>query len=56
MKEFKPCPFCGSEKELSISEHKSIKYILCNNCGANGPFETDKKTALEIWNERYDHI
>ena len=50
----KPCPFCGS-KDVEVS--KSLKVVVCNNCGAYGPdgnkrYDCDEESAIDAWNKR----
>lgn len=45
-----PCPFCGGI-DLSCDGH----YVLCDNCGANGPSihpVPNGRKANELWNHR----
>ncbi len=62
MPELLPCPFCGSEAHLFVSE--GIK-VLCSKCGAStrilvdgvsarGVYGNATKTVIEAWNRRVD--
>ena len=68
--ELKPCPFCKEEKNIGLSySHKqgpigSISwdsFILCDNCGARGPYLRDgafqpggiPDKLKELWNIRH---
>ena len=45
--ELKPCPFCGEQKYLIISERYGHKVITCDNCGASGAY-----AGQSGWNTR----
>ncbi len=57
----KPCPFCGEDK-MGVNHHsekmddglkpKRIHTIVCNRCGAQGPWGATKRNAERIWNKR----
>lgn len=49
----KPCPFCGCDvvrRESGYEEGSVI--IVCRMCGAVGPANGDKETAITLWNTR----
>ena len=58
-----PCPFCGTDEELSIKRyetqvfHDQLFYVYCNKCEVNSVPDTTVKGAIEEWNyaisERY---
>ncbi len=59
MDELKPCPFCGEEARLDISEEKSCETTYDIDCYGKGcfrpinnfPFES-KEQAIKAWNRR----
>lgn len=69
--EIKPCPFCGSNNDLSIISYGTLEhghfYVQCKKCGANGPQAKINKNnidhllrihdkAIKAWNQRpYDY-
>jgi len=44
-----PCPFCGS-LDVGYSAQGGHDFVVCNNCGAEGPFSC--KTGIAAWNQR----
>ncbi len=44
-----PCPFCGGTNLESASNSAVSDYIICLDCGAEGPPADDRHTA---WNTR----
>jgi len=56
MAELKPCPFCGCKKTCMFpdidSEFGTAWAVVCDKCGATGPFEDSKEQAIFAWNER----
>ena len=56
MKEFKKCPFCGSDdiRVIFKIENGSPKTFraVCMNCCAEGPFHLSEQTAKFAWNIR----
>jgi len=51
-KELKACPFCGSYKQSLCSSGKSKHWLVCHNCGADGPTSRTKHGAIAAWNKR----
>jgi Lar family restriction alleviation protein len=49
----KPCPFCGSE-ETALSEPPVPWLVICEECGAEGPYADKRKGAVGAWNTRAD--
>lgn len=47
----KACPFCGSSN-TEVRNFKSIWFVVCNECNADGPAEDNKGAAIEAWNTR----
>ena len=58
----KPCPFCGGRSAFAERGTICSYYIMCNDCGARGPFveELDyeaheghpERDAAREWNKR----
>jgi len=44
-----PCPFYGS-LDFGYSAQDGHDFVVCNNCGAEGPFSC--KTGIAAWNQR----
>ncbi len=49
----KPCPFCGSEAELTWT-HTKTENVQCTRCEAEGPhsYPSSPDKAAARWNER----
>ena len=64
-----PCPFCGVENanfvkdgnpaptpHVTLDERLQIRYVECENCGANGPVVPANpfgwENAWRLWNTR----
>lgn len=45
-----PCPFCGSEK----LDTQTFTYVICDKCGAFGPYPRKGKSGVELWNQRLE--
>jgi Lar family restriction alleviation protein len=43
--ELKPCPFCGGSDPFVERADFSACYVICNDCGAQGPSRCDENTA-----------
>ena len=59
MSELKPCPFCGSEAELTIVPgyfksglSSSGWHVRCLNCYCSQPPYMSDHDAVEAWNRR----
>lgn len=63
MPELKPCPFCGSEAILIVTDNRGLMGVCvrCPNCHAASdsaglyelnPIEIAIETASEYWNSR----
>ena len=46
-----PCPFCGS-KEIVFTRNKTSAWMICVNCGGDGPAAGSEEKAIELWNKR----
>lgn len=59
MSELKPCPFCGGEAWIRISDAPQILRVECREChAATTSFVADsigEKEAAEAWNTRTDY-
>lgn len=53
MKEFKPCPFCGSNRIILFKTAKNRGYVMCIDCDSRtrGCGNYEHKDDLK-WNER----
>lgn len=59
MDELKPCPFCASANveanQYTVTQglpERKVWEVECCNCGACGPNELGKSSAIEMWNMR----
>ena len=51
--DFNHCPFCGTADCHSARPQNSPAYrVLCNHCGATGPYADSKYAAHMGWNKR----
>ena len=50
MEELKPCPFCGSEHVVCTKP--TTWQVWCMDCKCIGPWKTERKDAIEAWNNR----
>lgn len=54
--EAKPCPFCMHSTVTVYPTNPAwmdhCSYVMCENCGAEGPSGNDEDEALEKWNSR----
>jgi len=49
-----PCPFCGSDETytyVNTTENILTVFVLCDNCGAQGPLCESPSEASRKWNE-----
>lgn len=62
----KHCPFCGETERIRlynpVSQSGSLYQIVCDACGALGPFgasmvspDVAKQAAIDGWNDRITH-
>lgn len=55
MEPIKPCPFCGNDDpywDSQIIDGKEVMFLVCGDCGCEGPTHVDSSIAAERWNER----
>jgi Lar family restriction alleviation protein len=56
MEKRKYCPFCGSKEaalhKIKLEVHLPYR-IVCQGCGAAGPWKMSAKEAWEGWGKRY---
>lgn len=60
----KPCPFCGGEAHIFVSEYEGV-YVICSNCHARTETLTDRpyftayvpavERVVDRWNRRADN-
>jgi len=57
-----PCPYCAAAADLSLRVDYDGRSgvpvlighaVLCETCGASGPYHEDEEGALAAWNTRY---
>lgn len=46
-----PCPFCERDWAKVDRSHQ-LPVIICDFCGAQGPYGETLQAALEAWNKR----
>ena len=45
------CPFCHREGcVLNSSANDNLHWVSCEECGADGPAEQEKESAINYWN------
>lgn len=47
--ELRNCPFCGSDAPHLI-EGSSMSWVVCTECGADGPMAITTTGAIRKWN------
>ena len=57
MTELKSCPFCNAHgNDVYVDEfwerYNNPYFVLCDKCGACGPYADTKEKAIENWNRR----
>lgn len=53
MTKIKDCPFCKTpikEDDDNCYEGISLSWIICEGCGAEGPFADSMEEAIALWN------
>ena len=53
-KELLPCPFCGGE--VNILVFGGVYMVQCENCRIATDIDTEKETAIKVWNTRTNKI
>lgn len=51
----RPCPFCGFDDpyfDERLSPEETFIFLVCLECGAEGPVAADTASAAELWNRR----
>lgn len=48
----KPCPFCGNNGPEFDTGGGTCRWVICNDCGTEGPSADSKRQAAARWNER----
>jgi len=43
----KECPFCGCKKAITRWDFGT--YVVCEKCGANGPWKSQQTETQAIW-------
>ena len=46
------CPFCGSD-EVQLIEGYSKSWVICEECGADGPMSFAPNDAIDKWNNAW---
>ena len=45
------CPFCHREGcVLNSSANDNLHWVTCEECGADGPAEKERESAINYWN------
>ena len=53
MKQYKPCPFCGSKDVEFVLVDINAGWVQCKRCIATGSYsENGKAVAIKLWNTR----
>ena len=52
MTELKPCPFCGGEAEVWVSNITDRAIVYCTVCDAQIRIRQNEQEAIEAWNKR----
>ena len=51
------CPFCHREGcVLNSSANDNLHWVSCEECGADGPAEMEKESAINYWNGQGEDI
>ena len=52
----KPCPFCGGEAEIFVSDVTDRAVVYCKGCDAQIQIKPNEEEAIEAWNERVSEV
>lgn len=55
MADLKPCPFCGGKHfywDSMIIDAAEVHFIVCKECGCEGPTSPVKQMASMLWDTR----
>ncbi len=55
-KPLKPCPFCGGEAEIWVSDVSDRAVIYCRGCDAQIQIKPNEEEAIEAWNKRVGEV
>ena len=56
MTELKPCPFCGGEAEIFVSDVTDRALVYCRGCDAQIQMKPNEEEAIEAWNKRVGEV
>ena len=52
----KPCPFCGGEAEIFVSDITDRALVYCRGCDAQIKMQQNEQEAVEAWNKRVGEV
>ena len=52
----KPCPFCGGEAEIFVSDITDRALVYCKCCDAQIKMQQNEQEAIEAWNKRVGEV
>lgn len=57
--DYQPCPFCTTNQTALDTDvvwdgESYVHFVVCENCGAEGPRDIDRDDAIDLWNGRED--
>ena len=55
-KELLPCPFCGGEAEVWITNDSAGVFVICESCFIRTPPNEFKEVVVKKWNTRTSTI
>lgn len=47
-----PCPFCGGNRLTMNDSGYDDWFLVCDDCGADGPTAVTRYNAKYLWNDR----
>jgi len=47
-----PCPFCGDDAVITITDETNSRAAYCTTCFATGPSSHSEAAAVASWNQR----